>query len=238
MTSAREVTIPEGRPSNAVLDAIAEQTDFSKAQLQKAYDNTKALGLPAYAEGNPEGYLFPATYQVTPNMTAADLLKTMVAEFKKRADAMDLEGQAKALDMSPHDIVTIASLVQGEARLSEDMPKVSSVVYNRLAVPQNWSSTPPASTRSTRSVFRHLPGTSTTSTRRTTPMTTRVCHLARSTIQVRRRLKAALNPADTNYLYFVTVNLKTGETKFTDSFEEHEQNVNEYTAYCETSDAC
>jgi UPF0755 protein len=73
-----------------VLEAIAEQTDFTKAQLDKAYADTKALGLPAYAEGNPEGYLFPATYQVTPNMTAADLLATMVEEFKKRADAMDL----------------------------------------------------------------------------------------------------------------------------------------------------
>ena len=61
-----KVTIPEGRPSDEVLDAIAEQTDFSRAELQKAYDNTKALGLPAYAEGNPEGYLFPATYQVLP----------------------------------------------------------------------------------------------------------------------------------------------------------------------------
>ena len=51
-------------------------------------------------------------------------------------------------------------------------------------------------------------------------------------------LEAALNPADTDFLYFVTVNLKTGETKFAETFEEHEQNVAEYRTYCETSDAC
>jgi UPF0755 protein len=51
-------------------------------------------------------------------------------------------------------------------------------------------------------------------------------------------LSAALNPADTDYLYFVTVNLATGETKFANTLAEHNANVAEYHQYCETSDEC
>ncbi len=51
-------------------------------------------------------------------------------------------------------------------------------------------------------------------------------------------LEAALNPANTDYLYFVTVNLATGETKFAETLEEHNQNVAEYREYCTTSDEC
>jgi UPF0755 protein len=232
------VTIPEGRPSNEVLDAIAEQTDFSRAQLQKAYDNTQALGLPAYANDNPEGYLFPATYQVKPDMTATDLLSTMVDEFKKRADAMDLEGRAQALGMSPHDIVTVASLIQGEARHIEDMPKVASVTYNRLDIGMRlqFDST---NRYAVDTLGVEAPGGDIIDI--DSPYNS-YDHTGLPPSPINNpgedALEAALNPADTDYLYFVTVNLKTGETKFAETLAEHEQNVAEYQAYCETSDAC
>jgi UPF0755 protein len=54
----------------------------------------------------------------------------------------------------------------------------------------------------------------------------------------RLALEAALNPADTTYLYFVTVNLRTGETLFANTFAEHQANVQRLNQYCETSSAC
>jgi UPF0755 protein len=233
-----KVTVPEGRPYDEVLAIIAEQGGFSETEVQKAYENTKALKLPSYAEGNPEGYLFPATYQVTPNMSAQDLLARMVEEFKTRAKALDLEARADALGMSPHDIVTVASLIQGEAGASNDMPKVASVVYNRLDIDMKlqFDSTnryavdtlgveaPDGDIIEIDSDYNSYDHAGLPPTPINSPG--------------EEALEAALNPADTDYLYFVTVNLETGETKFAETFEEHDQNVAEYREYCETSDAC
>lgn len=233
-----KVTIPEGRPSREVLEAIAEQTDFTAKQLQKAYDDTKALGLPSYAEGDPEGYLFPATYQVTPKMTAADLLKTMVDEFKKRADSLNLESASKQVGMSPHDIVTVASLIQGEARHTEDMAKVASVVYNRLddgmalqfdstnryAVDVLGIEAPGGDITEVDSPYNSYDNTGLPPSPINNPG--------------EAALDAALHPADTDYLYFVTVNLETGETKFATNLDDHNVYVNELREYCTTSDLC
>ena len=60
------VTIPEGLRAVDIIDRLAEGTDFSKKQFRRALEDTEALGLPEFADGKPEGYLFPATYTVTP----------------------------------------------------------------------------------------------------------------------------------------------------------------------------
>ena len=111
-----------------------------------------ARACPTYAEGNPEGYLFPATYQVTPNMTAADLLKTdgrRVQEAGRRDWISRVS--AKALGMSPHDIVTIASLVQGEASTPRTCRRSPASSTTGSTSTCSCSSTRPASTPSTRS---------------------------------------------------------------------------------------
>lgn len=232
------VTIPEGRPYDEVLQIIVDETDFTKAQVQKAYDDTKALGLPAYAEGDPEGYLFPATYQVTPDKDAADLLAEMVETFKSRAEGLDLEGRAEKLGYSPHDIVTIASLIQGEAGSSDDMRTVASVVYNRLdiAMPLQFDSTnryavdtlgieaPGGDITEVDSPYNSYDNQGLPPTPINSPG--------------EEALEAALNPQDTDYLYFVTVNLETGETKFATNLDDHNVNVQELRDYCDTSDLC
>ena len=231
------VTIIEGLRAEEILAAIAKQTDLTPKALKAAYDDTAALGLPDYAKGDPEGYLFPSTYDVKKGTTAAGLLHEMVAKFVEEAGALGLEQKAAALGQSPTDLVTIASLVQAESP-PPDMAKVASVVYNRLDanMPLQFDSTLHYAVDSrgeiqTSSDLRDLDS----------PYNTyKVTGLTPTPIDSpgEAALKAALNPEQTDYLYFVTVNLATGETKFASTLAEHNRNVAEYRKYCETSSAC
>ncbi len=127
------VTVPEGFTVSATLQRVAETTGLPIEDLQAAAADPAALGLPAYANGQLEGFLFPATYDVEPDDTAADVLRRMVARFTEVARDVQLEQRAAASGRSVYDIVTVASMVQSETRLDEERPNVAQVVYNRLA---------------------------------------------------------------------------------------------------------
>ena len=68
------VTVPEGFTVDQIVATLAKNTDFSKKQFEKVLANPADIGLPAYAEGNAEGYLFPATYELPPNATPKSIL--------------------------------------------------------------------------------------------------------------------------------------------------------------------
>ena len=231
------VTIPEGLRAKEILARIVQQSDFTKAQVAAAYADTASLELPDYAGGDPEGYLFPSTYELAPKMTAADLLKVMVARFKTQTESLGLEDRADKLGYEPHDVVTVASLVQAEAGPA-DLRKVASVVYNRLAKPQRleFDSTLHYAVDSRGEVLagkdlREIESPYNTYERMGLPPTP-------IDSPGEEALVAALEPAKTRFRYFVTVNLKTGETRFARTYAEHQRNVEVYREYCKTSDAC
>jgi UPF0755 protein len=80
---------------------------------------------------NLEGYLYPDTYSFPPNTTAPQMIAAMVQRFRQEWKP-DWSSKAQALNMTPRQIVTIASLIETEAKLKEDRPLVASVIYNRL----------------------------------------------------------------------------------------------------------
>jgi UPF0755 protein len=127
------VTIPEGSTQNQTLALIAKNTDVPLADLKQAAGNPAALGLPAYAGGHLEGFLFPATYDVQPGTSAVEVLTMMVDRFQESAAADGLVQRSQALGMTPYQVVTVASLIERESRLQQEYPKVARVVYNRLA---------------------------------------------------------------------------------------------------------
>ena len=130
------VTIPEGLRVEETVAILAKKTDFSKADFNKVLDEPGKLGLPDYANGNPEGYLFPATYDFGPDATPESMLKAMVTRWRQAADDADLEDAAADLGYTPQELMTVASLVQAEGR-GDDMPKIARVIYNRLENPDN-----------------------------------------------------------------------------------------------------
>ena len=125
------VTVPEGLRLDETVKLLAAKAGFSVADLEKALADPTALG-PARRTrgGRAEGYLYPATYDVTPDDTAASVLKAMVAQFGKVADGRPASTTARS---RPTRSSTIASLVEAEARHAEDYGKVARVIYNRLA---------------------------------------------------------------------------------------------------------
>jgi UPF0755 protein len=124
--------IPEGFTARAIIQTIAAKTKISAASLQAAIDDPSQLGLPSYANGKVEGFLFPATYDVQPNETATDVLKAMVTRYNQAASDTKLAAGARRLGLSEYDVLTLASIVQREGRLVSDYPKIAEVFLNRL----------------------------------------------------------------------------------------------------------
>ncbi|WP_433469198.1 endolytic transglycosylase MltG [Spirillospora sp. CA-128828] len=131
--AGNQITIPEGRRAVEVFELLAKKTGISAKEFQAVAKKPQSLGLPSYAKGKVEGYLYPGRYDLDPNGTAEQILKQMVARFTQEADSVDLVGKAREAKFSPQTVMTLASLVQAEGGKPSDLPKISRVIYNRVA---------------------------------------------------------------------------------------------------------
>lgn len=239
------VTIPEGLRVVDTVAILAAKTKYSKADFEKVLKDPSQLGLPDYAEGNPEGYLFPATYDFGPDATPASMLTAMVDRWRQAADDADLEQAAADLGYTPQELMTVASLVQAEGR-GDDMPKIARVIYNRLEIDPNPSagflqvdaSVNYALGRSAVAVLTQEEIDSVADSPYNT-YTQKGLPPAPIESPGDDAIAAAAHPADGPWFFYVTTNLRTGETKFTDSYEEFLRFKDELKQYCETqSDRC
>ncbi len=238
------VTIPEGLRLTEIVSTLAEKTDFPEAAWNRALESGR-IGLPDYAGGNAEGYLFPATYEIKPGMKPVAILKTMVARWQEAADEAGLEEKAAELGHTPGELMIIASLIQAEGRGS-DMPKISRVIYNRLDGPGDKGGT--NGTLGIDAAIAYGLGLSPGSTELTpdqlaedTPYNTRLnAGLPPTPIEAPGddAIAAAANPEEGGWYYYVTVDLSTGETKFYETYDGFLEGRDEYKAYCDTSDRC
>jgi UPF0755 protein len=220
------VLVREGLRVPQTVEAYVVQAGMDQAALEAALADTATLGLPAYADGQPEGFLFPATYDVEPSTTEAAAMQAMTAAFSQVATSIELEQRAAALGFTPREIVTIASIVQAEARLEEDFGKIAQVIYNRLEAGM------PLQMDSTVAYANGVVTVFTTDEQRAvdSPYNTyQVTGLPPGPINSpgEEALEAALSPTEGPWTYFATVNLDTGETKYATTFEEHQANVAE-----------
>jgi UPF0755 protein len=126
------VTIPEGFTSAAIVARLAAETPISAASLQDALAHPTTLGLPGYAHGRVEGFLFPATYDIQPGETATQALSAMVTRYKQAAGQVRLAAAARRVGLSPYAVLTLASIVQREGLLVSDYPRIAEVFVNRL----------------------------------------------------------------------------------------------------------
>jgi UPF0755 protein len=141
------VTIPEGKRVSQVLTILAAQTKIPLAQFETAAKDTAALGLPSYADssaagvkipatvpyGKLEGFLFPATYAITPHETALQILQDMVQRYDIEAQQVNIQQAAPSVNLTPDQLIIEASMVQAEAGIDSDMPKMARVMINRKA---------------------------------------------------------------------------------------------------------
>ena len=211
------VTLPEGLRLDETLQRLAKDTQIPLKQYEQALkkQNAEKLGLPTYADGNPEGFLFPATYDVEPNADADSVLKQLFAAFGVAAEKSGVERTQR----TPEEIVTIASLVEAEARNPEDFGKVARVVYNRLeqGMPLQFDSTVNYALKADKEIvtYEDLGADSPYNTYKNTglpPAPINSPGLA--------ALTAAVNPTEGDWLYFVTTDPQAGTTKFTGDYQE------------------
>jgi UPF0755 protein len=214
-----EVTIPEGKRVPETLDILAKQLGLPREDFQAAVKDPASLGLPAaLSNGSVEGFLFPSTYDFEPDVTAAEVLTRMVAHGEKvLADAGVPVAQRRR-------VVIKASLIQAEARHPADMRKVSRVIDNRIARGINLEMD------STVSYATQRFGITTTDRDRASTSrynTYKYPGLPVGPIEApgAEAVKAALDPTPGPWLFFVTVNPETGETRFAVTPAEHAANV-------------
>jgi UPF0755 protein len=213
------VVVPEGARVGQIVAAIVKGSDLSEDDVTDALDNPDDLGLPAEADGNPEGYLFPATYTVEDGESARDLLRQMVAQTLKAQQELNLDERAQAVNLDVEQVMTVASILEYEARRDEDYPKVARVLYNRLNedIPLQLDSTVSYVSKRKGDVW-------TTELERADPSDYNTYqHIGLPPGPIgspgRKTIEAALNPADGNWLYFFAD--KQGVTHFNRSFDDH-----------------
>jgi UPF0755 protein len=219
----------------------ARDSEFELEELQEALDEAD---LPEYAEEDPEGFLFPATYDLRRDDTPETMLQAMINRFEQAERSLDLSASAQEHDLTLREVVTVASIIQREVRADADMARVASVIYNRLdgscanaGVANNllqMDSTVHYAVDDYSSVF-----TSSEMRQVDSPYNTyQNPGLPPGPIASpgEAALEAAANPTDDAHCYFVTVNLESGETRFADTESEHDANVQELREYCREND--
>jgi len=222
------VSIPEGFTVKQIVARLADKTDKKAAAFQKVLNKPGSIGLPAYAKGNPEGYLFPATYSFGPDDSAKDMLKAMVGRYQQALGDNDIVkiGASLGKGYTPEQVMTVASLVEAEGR-GDDMPKIARAIYNRLELASGGGTN--GLLQIDASVLYAL------GTRDTSKLVAPLADLTDSPYNTYRHpglppgpigapgeaaIKAALHPADGDWVYWVTVDCE-GTTKFSSSLEEH-----------------
>jgi UPF0755 protein len=220
---ANRVTIREGIRIEEVLSAIAQKTGINLGTLESASKDLATLGIPA-TEISAEGWLFPATYEFDRELSAQQVLKIMVDRMKTELDRYGVSVADR------HKVLTLASIVENEVNSPADYYKASRVFTNRLEIGMPLQSDATVSYGVRGSTF------TTSKADRADPNpynTYKYPGLPIGPIGAPGSLAidAAVNPIAGDWLYFVTVNLKTGETVFTETYAEHQKAVRQWLAW-------
>ena len=214
------VTIPDGLPTSKILPLLAKESHLPLSDFQAAIKETSKLGLPSWANGNPEGFLYPDTYFPVPGVTTAlQILQMAVHQFNAEIGQVNLAGTAKKDDFSELQVIIEASLLEGEVG-PKYYAEVARTIDNRLKIGMKLqldSTVAYATGHYTYNLSakdRDFPS----------PYNT-FLHAGLPPGPINSpslaAIKAALHPASSSddWIYFVTVN-KAGLTKFTSSFDQ------------------
>lgn len=220
----------EGLTVEQSLPILAEATGLPVADFEAAVADPSAYGV---AADSLEGWLFPATYTFEPGVTAPQVIQTLVDRAVQSLD------DAGVPEDQRQEILTIASIIQREARFEADMQKVSTVIQNRLD-PSNQETFGLLQMDSTAQYgYGEMhDGTVSSSGEALSddnPWNTYVnagLPIGPISNPGDVAIDAAMHPAEGDWLYFVTVNLNTGETVFTTNIDDHNRAVRQWQDWC------
>ncbi|MDR7190005.1 UPF0755 protein [Microbacterium sp. BE35] len=231
--------IPEGYTLEQTLARISEGTGIPLEELTAAAADSSAYGVPAdpdvvAAGGQPlEGWLFPATYTFDPTVTAQSAIQTLVNRTIQSLDAAGVPVERR------QEILTTASVVQREASSGADMQKVARVILNRLDANNQETFGKLQMDSTAQYGYGEMHDGTVSSSEEAlndpNPWNTYV-HTGLPVGPIANpgdvAIDAAMHPADGPWLYFVTVNLLTGETQFSSTYSEHLKYVEQWQQWC------
>ena len=203
------LTIIEGWTRWDIARAMAQVPEFkleNDAQALELMDNVSLIGDLDPVAKNLEGYLFPDTYEFSPETTPSEFIEMMVKRFRN-VWKPDWTGRAQSLNFTPRQIVTTASIIETEAKLADERPLVASVIYNRLQkdIPLAVDSSIIYASK-LEGKWRYDGKVYLSDIQRRSPYNTRLyAGLPPGPVASpgESSLKAALNPATSDYLYYV-----------------------------------
>jgi UPF0755 protein len=217
------VVIPEGFALSQIAPVLAAKLGISKEAVMEAARDTalrRELNVPT---PTLEGYLFPDTYSFADGATARDVIATMVRQFQ-RVWRPEWTARLDSIPMSRHDVLTLASIVEREARLPQERPVIAAVYMNRLRIGMLLQADPTVQyalpEHQPRLLYKHLEVDS--------PYNTyRYRGLPPGPIGSpgRRSIEAALYPSSVPYLYFVA--FPDGHHEFRVDLAGHEKAVSQ-----------
>ena len=229
------LTVSAGHTKQIVKDRLKQVGNVSDEQIDAAFADTAGIGLPAEAGGNVEGWLAPGTYDVTEKATPKDLVKQMVSRTVTQLKDLKVPKE------DYHAVLTKASIIEREVNDSRYYGQVARVIENRLA--QTSGETHgllqmDSTVQYGLGRFGGIPNSTELADSNNAYNTYVHQGLPPGPIgsPSEEAIKAVLNPPAGSWLYFVTVNLETGETLFSSTSEEQKANTKKLDEYCKKNE--
>lgn len=231
--SDNTVTVTPGQTKAEIAERISSVTDFSFDDVTAAFEDASAIGLPDVAGGNVEGWLAPGSYEVASSDTPVTLVAQMVATTISTLDSAGVAEDQREI------VLNKASILEREVNIDEYLPKVARVIENRLANTEN----------ETRGLLQ-MDSTVLYGVGKTGGVPTASDLLDENPYNTylhqgippspiaqpsEAAIKAVMHPADGDWLYYVTIDLDTGETVFASTLADHEANQQKFKDYCKAN---
>jgi UPF0755 protein len=217
-SSGIPLTIPEGWTVAQIAAKLAATGHFTKAEVGKALKSKRLIvNYRPKGETSLEGLLFPDTYGIEPDDTAVGVLQDMLTQLEIVLSRFQLSTAPRKLN--PYQLLIVASMIEREAKVDADRPKIAAVIYNRLAAGKKLEvdATVQYAVGHSRLTLKDLGSSSPYNTYLHAGLPpTPIASPGEAAIQ------AALQPADGDWLYYVLAS-KEGEHAFTRSYEEFQQ---------------
>ena len=220
-----KITIPEGWRINQIANILEDNNLIDANKFRLLCNNIlfiRSLGFETL--NSLEGYLFPETYFLSEDQNEEEIIQMMITEFNKTVKKLNIDNE---FNFSIHDIVTFASIVQGEARLVDEMKIISSVFYNRINYNMHLDANAtiqyiiPGKNRRLMNKDLEIDNPYNTYKYKGLPPGP-INNPGLSAI------KATLNPDKTNYIYFVKDIKGSGNHVFSTNIKDHEKAKRKY----------
>lgn len=220
-----KTTIPEGTTLKGALSILSEDLSLPLSDLEAAASTPASYGVPSEAT-TLEGFLFPATYVFSPGVSAADVITRLVNQMLATLDEVGVPAEER------WDVIRLASVIQRESGPNpEDMYKISRVFTNRLEQGMNMGSDVTTCYGAGLVGRDCLLITQAALDDTSNLYNTRILNglpIGPISNPGKVAIEAAYRPTEGPWLFFVTVDLTTGETIFTETNAEHEEAVKQY----------